>query len=80
MKNPPALQEMTVQSLGQKDPWRRKWQPIPIFLPGKSPQTEEPAGVRRETTNTPRHSQKLNRRRREKEHMETQEDAHARAD
>ena len=23
-------------------PWRRKWQPTPVFLPGKSPWTEEP--------------------------------------
>ena len=27
---------MWVQSLGQEDPWRRKWQLIPVFLPGKS--------------------------------------------
>ena len=33
------------------------------------------AGVRRETTNTPRRSQKLNRRSRERKHMETQVDA-----
>ena len=23
-------------SLGQKIPWRRKWQPTPVFLPGES--------------------------------------------
>ena len=28
-------QEMWVQSLSQKDPWSRKWQPTPIFFPGK---------------------------------------------
>ena len=28
--------EMQVQSLGQEDPWRRKWQPTPVFLPGES--------------------------------------------
>ena len=27
---------MRVQSLGWKIPWRRKWQPTPVFLPGKS--------------------------------------------
>ena len=26
----------------RKIPWRRKWQPIPVFLPGKIPWTEEP--------------------------------------
>ena len=36
VKNLPAMQETPVQSLGREDPWRRKWQPIPVFLPGKS--------------------------------------------
>ena len=35
VKNPPATQETQVQSLSWKDPGRRKWQPTPIFLPGK---------------------------------------------
>ena len=26
-------------------PWRRKWQPTPVFLPGESPWTEEPGGL-----------------------------------
>ena len=26
----------------RKIPWRRKWQPTPVFLPGKIPWTEEP--------------------------------------
>ena len=26
-------------------PWRRDWLPIPIFLPGESPWTEEPGGL-----------------------------------
>ena len=28
--------EPWVWSLGQEDPWRREWQPTPVFLPGKS--------------------------------------------
>ena len=36
VKNLPAMQETLVQLLGQKIPWRRKWQPTPVFLPGKS--------------------------------------------
>ena len=36
VKNLPAVQETEVRSLGGKDPWRRKWQPIPVFLPGES--------------------------------------------
>ena len=36
MKNPPAKQEMQVQSLIRKIPWRRKSPPTPVFLPGKS--------------------------------------------
>ena len=31
----PAKQEMWVWSLNWKDPWRRKWPPTPVFLPGK---------------------------------------------
>ena len=30
------MQEMGVQSRGREIPWRRKWQPTPVFLPGKS--------------------------------------------
>ena len=30
------IQEMQVHSMGEEDPWRRTWQPTPIFLPGKS--------------------------------------------
>ena len=26
----------SVQSLDRKDPWRREWQSIPVFLPGES--------------------------------------------
>ena len=28
-----------------KIPWRRKWQPTPVFLPGESPWTEQPGGL-----------------------------------
>jgi len=37
VKSLPAVWETGVQSLGWKDPpWKRKWQPTPVFLPGKS--------------------------------------------
>ena len=41
VKNPPPKQETQVRSLHQEDPcikkipWRRKWQPSPIFLTGE---------------------------------------------
>ena len=35
VKNPPAKQETRVWSWVRKIPWRRKWQPTPVFLPGK---------------------------------------------
>ena len=35
VKSLPAMQETWVQSLGQEDPWRRKWQSIPVPLPGR---------------------------------------------
>ena len=28
-----------------KIPWRRAWQPTPVFLPGESPWTEQPGGL-----------------------------------
>ena len=32
----PTMQDTRVQSLVGKIPWKRKWQPTPVFLPGKS--------------------------------------------
>ena len=29
----------------RKIPWRRAWQPTPVFLPGEYPRTEEPGGL-----------------------------------
>ena len=34
-KNLPAVQKTQVRILGQEDPWRREWQPTPVFLPGE---------------------------------------------
>ena len=36
VKNLPAKQETLVQSLVREIPWRRAWQPTPVFLPGES--------------------------------------------
>ena len=36
VKNLPAVQETRVQALGQV-PWRREWQPTPVFPPGELP-------------------------------------------
>ena len=36
VKNLPAMQEVWVQFLGWKFPWRRKWQPTPVSLTGES--------------------------------------------
>ena len=33
IKNPIAMWETRVPSLGWEDPWRRDWLPTPIFLP-----------------------------------------------
>ena len=39
------MKEMQIQSLVGKIPWRRKQQPTPVLLPGKSRgKTEEPDG------------------------------------
>jgi len=44
IKSLPAMRETRVQSQGGKIPWRRKWQPIPVFLPGET-HGEEPGGL-----------------------------------
>ena len=44
VKNPPAMQENHVQSLGQKIPWSRKWQPTAVFLPREFHRQRSPAG------------------------------------
>ena len=36
VKNPSAMQETWVPSLGQEDPLEKEMQPVLIFLPGKS--------------------------------------------
>ena len=36
VKNLPAKKETQVQSLGQEDSLKKKWQPTPVFLPVKS--------------------------------------------
>ena len=36
VKNLPAMQETWIDFGVWKIPWRRKWQPTPVFLPGKS--------------------------------------------
>ena len=36
VKNVPALQETSVQPLGQENPLEKEWQSTPVFLPGKS--------------------------------------------
>ena len=41
-KNPPVMQEAWVDTWVGKIPWRRAWQPTPVFLPGESPWTGEP--------------------------------------
>ena len=35
VKNPPAMQETWVQSVGRKIPWRRERLPTPVFWPGE---------------------------------------------
>ena len=36
VKHPPAMQETGIYPWVGKIPWRRKWQPTPVFLPGES--------------------------------------------
>ena len=34
VKNLPAMEEIWARSLVWEDPWRRAWQPTPVFMPG----------------------------------------------
>ena len=45
LKRLPAMQRPRFNPWVGKIPWRRKWQPTPIILPGESPWTEEPGGL-----------------------------------
>ena len=45
VENLPAMWETKVRSLGGEDPpWRREWQPIPVFLPGEFHEERSVAG------------------------------------
>ena len=49
VKNPPAnggdIMRRGFDPWFEKIPWRRAWQPTPVFLPRESPWTEEPDGL-----------------------------------
>jgi len=36
IKNLPAMQDTRFDCLVRKIPWRREWQPTPVFFPGES--------------------------------------------
>ena len=42
VKNPSAVRRPGVDPLVRKIPWRRAWQPTPVFLPREPPWTEKP--------------------------------------
>ena len=39
------MKDTPVSSLGWENPWGRKWQSTPVFLPGEYPWTEELGGL-----------------------------------
>ena len=45
VKNPPTMQEMWVQSLGQEDPREKKMATQSSILAWEMPWTEEPGGL-----------------------------------
>ena len=45
VKNPPAMRETWVPSLGWEDPLEKGMATHSVFLPGESPWTEEPGGL-----------------------------------
>ena len=55
VKNLPAMWETWIQSLGWETPWRRAWQPTPMFLPSESLWTEESCGLQSMESQRVRH-------------------------
>ena len=45
VKNPPAMQETWIRSLGWEDPLKEGMASHSVFFPGESPWTEEPGGL-----------------------------------
>ena len=45
VKNPPAVKETRVSSLGWEDPQETEWLLIPLFLVGEFHRTEERGGL-----------------------------------
>ena len=56
IKNPPAMQASGFNPWVGKIPWRRIWQPIPVFLPGESLGTEEPGELQSMVSQRVRHN------------------------
>ena len=50
VKNPPAMRETWVRSLGWEDPWRRERLPTPIFWPGEFHGLNSPWGGKESDT------------------------------
>ena len=55
VKNPPVMQETWFNPQVEKIPWKRKWQPTPVFLLRESPWTEKPGGLQSMELQTVRH-------------------------
>ena len=55
IKRLPTMPEAQVRSLSGEDPWRRKWQPTPVLLPGEFPWTEELGGLQSMRSQRVRH-------------------------
>ena len=50
IKNPPAMQESQVRSLGQEDPLEKEMATHSSILAWRTPRTEEPGGVTKSWT------------------------------
>ena len=50
VKNLPATQQTGFNPCIGKMPWRRKWQPTPVFLPGESHGHRSPWGCKESDT------------------------------
>ena len=53
VKNPPAMRETRVQSLGGEDPWEKGRLPSPVFWPGEFHGLYNPWGHKESDTTEP---------------------------
>ena len=59
IKNPLVMRGPGLDPCVERIPWRRAWQPTPVFFPGESPWSEEPGRLQSTGSQRVRHDELL---------------------